>query len=480
MPKLKEVELYYPILVTDNITLQMKIGKCIWDLLHESKAVSVNGPIHCNYTQLSIHDAEATISLEEGCFLTSIFKRPGVSRFQIWMTNSDNRTAQVSIFLKVEEFISRILLGKIKVEYELGANSTHSSIDLIQACLVVAFPEMGAIRCYLNDYFQDNRLNLTLCQLAFDFREDSSPVNVSINFAQETVNKSCTILFSASDNNTQMPLSLALGTNQTLENGYYHYGNKGYLIGPSWKKESMPIDSNEQNFQQFGRLLLIPFIQGIFEAEVDRHIASIYLQSLIKLSFRLALIYYSSSNILGMGILGMASIFEAGLKKGVLGKTKWLERLSLGTLLLILAEMEYAFADLWYLAGKPLFFRSLWAKLNCFFGNQVVYPGIKTIAYLLTLELDKRCFSKVAEARNHDEETLPSGALLLNQNEKGLSAKPLSFFSATKKAAGVVFSRKIERVLPTFFRSVGEKGEHSRSSEPASQASLIESSLSRG
>lgn len=274
----------------------------------------------------------------------------------------------------------------------------------------------------------------------------------------EKVNKTCLIDFSFANERAQM-LS-PLNSSRTIASAYYH------SVGRYLNESGSPIRLNKQSLQQFSHLLLIPFMQGIFEAEIDGHITSIPLRSLAKFAFRLALIYFSTGSCMSMGIISLVSVLELGLKGVIQGKNKGLERLLFGAMFLVLAEMEYAFSDLWYLAGKPVFFPGLIEKLNGVFGNQVLGPGFKTMGYLLATELDKLFFSKKARPQTYAEGRFQSGKPLLDQSEKTNSAnRPLSFFAATKNAAQVVFSKKIEKAIPCFFSPLAAKQKNFRFSD---------------
>ncbi len=441
---------YRLLVVKKNVTLDAEPGKVFsTNLIYEVKAVSLNGPIHCRFKEPPLPHAQTEdLFLNENCILLGSLKQEGTRQLALIMENRVNSSEEISILINIQtKSIPRVLLGRKEIFYTM--QTKNPSLDLVELCRAVALPVGSSLQCNLDSNDQESRLSLSNCQLQLNFESNFSDLTTGVIFSNQHARKTCILHFSTSNELDLTQLSQTNSTDQSLPEQHYYFGHNNFEKPNNSVSVSKDFPrSRLQLVQSYGYITLIPLLQGVFEGLVDTRISNTYAQSSLKLISRLILMPFSVASFIGFVVMSLASGLEALIKANK-SSNKYIGNLIPVAILIALVELEYGIFDLWESVSKSGDCSTLIEVMNKIFINHAFSPAIKACAYEIIKELSLKHVSKPSTP--NENKKVGNTHPLLNPNETiEAPQEPLSFLTASKKAANTVLSSKLKL---TFFSS---------------------------
>lgn len=420
----------YPILAEQSITLSVVANdNFIKNLIKESHAVSLNGPIHCTW----VHPDKANdhnIYLRENCHLLGMIENPGIIQLEISLRNAINSTKNLLIDLSVEAQIYRILLGKKEVKYSLEPGI--SLINLVHACQAVSVPN-NLIDCKFKQPVHDEDLNLVRCWLRVNLKQER-PMNLSFALFNQNAEKNCNLFIAmnrtrvtSSLNKTNQLYNLSKMHGSLLQNRFDYQITNNFLL--TQNITSFAPSSSFDWLSSLSYLVIIPFCKGSLNTFITK---SNLFNSFFKFIFQYSLtiisiycIYIRFPIWTSLGI-GIASVLNTVIRSKS-ENSLWPILLDL-----MIVELEYGPSNVWEISGKPDFFSGLLDRLNLYFAQCFLMPAMHSLGSILT------CL-----AYNNDQER--------ENTPKQAKNYDASFRTSINTAINTVFSEKIFR-LCRFFR----------------------------
>jgi hypothetical protein len=428
LSEIKKAENFtYPILMKQSIEVSVVANDhFIKNLIKESHAVSLNGPIRCAWHPDKVN--EHNIHLSENCHLLGMIENPGIIQLEISLRNEINSTKNLRIDLSVQMQTYRILLGKKEIKHPVEPGI--SLINLVNACQAVALPN-NEIDCRLKQPVHDKELALNRCWLRVNLEKERS-MNLSVVLSNHDAEKICNLFITmnrtnmtSSPNKTNQLYNLRKIQGSLLQNEFDYRITNDFLL----TQNASFAPSSSFNWLQLSYLVIIPFFKGSFNTFVTKsNLFNSFSKFILQYSLTMLSIYciYTRFPIWTSLGIGMASVLNTVIRS----KSKnslWPMLLDL-----MIVELEYGSSNVWEISGKPDFFPDLFDQLNLYFAQCFFVPAMHSLGSIVT-NLAYNDNQEIGHTPNHAK------------------THETSFRTSINTAINTVFSEKIFRLFH-FFR----------------------------
>ncbi len=450
---LKHVENFnYPLLQQENVTLMIKkdelFSKNLTDAL---KIVNLNNyPLSCSLQKHKVPNLVERLSVDYDCFIHGVLELVGEYEVPVIFSQHTNKWVY-SLRLLVEDIKvkNRVLLGKSHAVYLMEEGLEDFYIDLVDTCQAVAYPIEKRLSCGWVNSTLESYIPVQHCMFLV---EDTTERNLSFVFLNGEANKTCLVSF-------------LLDVNASLANlSGRKVSREVPFLAQRQTKHAKPSSSLGM---QVNYCITIPFAQGVLEGAVDSTSLHAYVKSGLKVLPRVALWYLDYFELLNFSLIAGASFLEGTIKNSLKNKaTVPAEKFISLMLFLSITELEYGFSNLWTLTGQPQFLPELTDKFNQLFLQWYFLPMMKTLGYMLTVNLINLCLPSTPSVQ---ENKVKSVAPLLHHENEVVSEKSIptksSFVAAMQDAYQTVFSRKTFKLFAFFKVNPQQAQEVSNSDE---------------